>query len=150
MLKAMSNTYSSTLFFTVISGVLVFIISQLITERLIKPRNELKKIKGKIICYLTMYARYIANPLYLNKDKDSEFDSYWNSSCDLRMIASELAGHIECYPVICNKKQYNKVVNNIIKISNDIIIKNTKRNIIDDIGKSGKEICKILKMENIF
>ena len=150
MLKAILDICNSTVFLTVISGVLVFIISQLITERVIKPRNGLKRIKGKIICYLTMYARYIANPLYLNKDKDGEFDSYWASSCDLRMIASELAGHIECYPIICNKGKYGKVVNNIIKISNNIVIKNSVRDILTDNIMFGNEICKVLKIKDIF
>ncbi len=150
MLKAILDICNSTVFLTVISGVLVFIISQLITERVIKPRNDLKRIKGKIICYLTMHARYIANPLYLNKDKDGEFDSYWASSCDLRMIASELAGHIECYPIICNKGKYGKVVNNIIKISNNIVIKNSVRDILTDNIMSGNEFCKVLKIKDIF
>lgn len=150
MLKAILDICNSTVFLTVISGVLVFIISQLITERVIKPMDDLKRIKGKIICYLTMHARYIANPLYLNEDKESEFSAYWNSSCELRLIASELAGHIECYPIICNKKKYNKIVNDIIKISNNIIIKNSKRNIIKDNEEAGNNICKILKVKNLF
>ena len=150
MLKAILDICNSTVFLTVISGVLVFIISQLITERVIKPRNDLKRIKGKIICYLTMHARYIANPLYLNKDKYDEFDSYWASSCDLRMIVSELAGHIECYPIICSKGKYSKVVSNIIKISNNIVIKNSIRDILTDNIMSGNEICKVLKIKDIF
>lgn len=150
MLKTMINIFNDKVFLAVISGVLVFIASQLITERIIKPRNELKKIKGKIICYLTMHERYIANPLYLNKGKKSDFEAYCASSCELRMIASELAGHIECYPVVCNKKKYNKIVNDIIKISNNIVIKNSVRDILTDNIMSGNEICKVLKIKDMF
>ena len=139
----------SELFLTVLCGVIVFIISQIITEKFIKPMAELKKIKGKIICYLTMYARDIFNPLYLSDDKESLLDNYWKSSCELRLIASELSGQIECYPIICNKKKYEKVVNNIMKISNEMVIQNSKRDILEDIEKSMKEICEILGINNL-
>ncbi len=137
------------LFLTVLSGVIVFIVSQAIIEKFIKPRAELRKIKGKIICYLTMYSRDIFNPLYLSNDKEDLIDNYWKSSCELRFIASELSGQIECYPFICNKKKYEKVVNNIMRISNEMVIRNSKRNILDDIEKSVKEICEILGINNL-
>lgn len=137
-------------FFTILSGVFVFVVSQLIAERIIKPRTELKKIIGKTICYLTMHARYVVNPLNGVEDNSYDFDIYWNASCDLRLIASELSGQIESYPFVCNKEKYKKVVNCLIRISNEMVIRNSKRDVLDNIIKSGEEICKILKIENIF
>ena len=41
-------------FLTILSGVIVFIISQIIFEFIIKPREEFNKLKGEIICCLTV------------------------------------------------------------------------------------------------
>ena len=134
------------IFLTIISGVFVFIVSQIIIERIIKPKNEFRKLKGKIICYITMHGRYIANPLYFRDKKDEEYDLYWNASCDLRLIASEFAGHLECYPHVCRKKKYSTVVNNLMRISNNIILMCGERDLIEDNEKLDEEIRKIFNM----
>ena len=79
---------SDNTFLTILSGVIVFIISQLIFEFIIKPREEFNKLKGEIFCCLTMYANIIANPLRYSSIKDiSENKEYLDASKNIRFIA---------------------------------------------------------------
>ena len=94
-------------FLTIISGIIVFIISQLIMEFIIKPKEEFNKIKGEILCNLKMYDNLIANPLEYSSLKELEDKKYYlDASKDIRLMASKLAGILETHPIVCNKKKY--------------------------------------------
>lgn len=111
--------YSET-FWTIISGVLVFILSQILMEKVLKPREKFKNIKGKIFYLITLYANLIFNPCRL-KDEDKDIrNNYKEASIEIRKIASEFAGLIESHPIICKKKKYNDIVSNLIGISNGL------------------------------
>lgn len=50
-----------TVFSTIISGVLVFVFSQLFIEYCLKPIQDFKKLKSKVVYYLNYYARVYNN-----------------------------------------------------------------------------------------
>ena len=52
--KILIKIINDETFLTILSGVIVFIISQIIFEFIIKPREEFNKLKGEIICCLTV------------------------------------------------------------------------------------------------
>lgn len=84
---------------TVISGVLVFIVSQLILELWIKPKLEHKKLCNRIKYALTYYKRAISNPYIVKQESVSkDFENYGNTfypqaSDDLRKLGSEVSAY---------------------------------------------------------
>lgn len=133
---------SDNTFLTILSGVIVFIISQLIFEFIIKPREEFNKLKGEIFCCLTMYANIIANPLRYSSIKDvSENKEYLDASKNIRFIASRFAGILESHKFVCRKKKYYSVTNNLIRLSNNLWIdKRSKKDIYTENIKFENEI----------
>ena len=146
MCKIILDVVMNETFLTIFCGVMVFVISQYIMEMIIKPRNELKKIKAKIIFYITMYDNYLSNPYCINKD-NNRYSEYLKISNELRYIASELLGHLECYPIMCRRKKYNIIVNSLIKISNNIIVYNSRRDIVEENIELYNKICIIFKVK---
>lgn len=140
---------SDNTFLTILSGVIVFIISQLIFEFIIKPREEFNKLKGEIFCYLTMYANIIANPLRYSSIKDvSENKEYLDASKNIRLIASRFAGILESHKFVCRKKKYYSVTNNLIRLSNNLWIdKRSKKDIYTENIKFENEIKEKFKIK---
>lgn len=136
-------------FLTILSGVIVFIISQLIFEFIIKPREEFNKLKGEIFCCLTMYANIIANPLRYSSIKDvSENKEYLDASKNIRFIASRFAGVLESHKFVCRKKKYYSVTSNLIKLSNNLWIdKRYKKDIYTENIKFENEIKEKFKIK---
>lgn len=131
---------SDETFLTILSGIIVFIISQIIFEFIIKPREEFNKLKGEIICCLTMYDNVIANPLkYDDIKKVRKNKKYLDASKNIRLIASRFAGILESHKFICRKKKYYIVTNNLIRLSNNLWIDERSK---DDIYNEN------LKLEN--
>lgn len=140
---------SDNIFLTILSGVIVFIISQLIFEFIIKPREEFNKLKGEIFCCLTMYANIIANPLRYSSIKDvSENKEYLDASKNIRFIASRFAGVLESHKFVCRKKKYYSVTSNLIKLSNNLWIdKRSKKDIYTENIKFENEIKEKFKIK---
>ena len=62
----------SSIIITVISGVLVFIIGQILKEIWLTPLQEYKKLKSKISFSLSYYAQYYSNVV----DTDTDYNNY--------------------------------------------------------------------------
>ena len=140
---------SDNTFLTILSGVIVFIISQIIFEFIIKPREEFNKLKGEIICCLTMYDNIIANPLRYSSIKDvRENKEYLDASKNIRFIASRFAGILESHKFVCRKKKYYSVTNNLIRLSNNLWIdKRSKKDIYTENIKFENEIKEKFKIK---
>jgi len=150
MLNILCNMIKSEIFLTILSGIIVFVLSQIIMEKVIKPRDRLKEEKGKIICCLTMYANLIFNPYKINSDNMVETDAYKNASSEIRKAASEFAGLIESHSVICNRKKYSDVVSDLISLSNGLFQISTEFNTIEENRKCVNNIYKIFKINKKF
>lgn len=142
----------SEMFLTVFSGIIVFVFSQYILELIIKPRTNFKIIKGEVLCILTMYANYIANPFITGEDNNYAIpDEYKNASNELRYMASKLAGHLESHRIICRKSKYYSVVSCLIKLSNSLWINiRSKRDIYTENEQTANEIYKIFSIKGKF
>ena len=82
-------------FFTVISGVLVYILSQRYDEYRRKPRLEYYEIRSKIKYYLLLHANLYSNPLQLEDDNSKEILlKYRDASDDIRKVGAELSSII--------------------------------------------------------
>ena len=140
---------SDNTFLTILSGVIVFIISQIIFEFIIKPREEFNKLKGEIICCLTMYDNIIANPLiYSNINEVRDCKEYLDASKNIRFISSRFAGILESHKFVCRKKKYYSVTSNLIRISNNLWIdKSSKKDIYTENIKFENEIKEKFKIK---
>lgn len=140
---------SDNTFLTILSGVIVFIISQIIFEFIIKPREEFNKLKGEIICCLTMYDNIIANPLiYSNINEVRDCKEYLDASKNIRFISSRFAGILESHKFVCRKKKYYSVTSNLIRLSNNLWIdKRSKKDIYTENIKFENEIKEKFKIK---
>lgn len=75
-----------TIFGTVISGVIVFIIGEYIKEIVIKPYSRFRDLRGRIAHDLILYANMISNP----STDIIERDNYQKAANELREVAADL------------------------------------------------------------
>ena len=85
---------SCTIIWTVISGVLVFVLSQLFIEYYLKPIQDYKALKAKIAYTLVYYACYYCNP----QSSDDKNGMQKESSNELRKLASETMAFAQIRP----------------------------------------------------
>lgn len=138
---------------TIISGVLVFIGSELFAEFILKPIREYKTLRGKVAKYLVLYANLYSNPWKFDENKKVS-DLYLDASTATRELASEIAAFAEIRPIafgmIPRKKVLKQVSQNLIGISNGYV-HNGDVNILGDnnhkIAKETKILLKIDKKE---
>ena len=83
------NTELINLLVTVISGVAVYVFSELFTEFVLRPIQEYKQLKGKVSKLLVLYAQYYCNPQpHGSEDRSPD----WLAASDaLRDLASDVA-----------------------------------------------------------
>ena len=139
---------------TVISGTVVYIISQWYDEYVRRPLRDYYEIRVKIKYYLLLYANLYTNPLQLaDKNTEETQKRYSEASDDIRKIGAELAGVISYLPMTIGKKipkkqELNDVVRYLIGISNSFYLpygiddRDTDRTI----DKWKKEIERILNI----
>ena len=80
-----------TTFLTVISGVLVYIFSEIMKEKVLIPLHDYKKLRGKIYFSLILYAREISSPLDEKNHTQEAKESYQKAADEFRTFAAELA-----------------------------------------------------------
>ncbi|MER2511517.1 MAG: hypothetical protein ABTQ25_03690 [Nitrosomonas ureae] len=81
-----------TVFFTVLSGVITFVIGQLIVKLLLDPVQDMKKTIGQVSHTLVERAYVLANPGVPTKEKMDD------TSDSLRMLSSQLHAHLYLIP----------------------------------------------------
>lgn len=124
--KAGFPDYALTIFITVLSGVLVFAISEWLKEIWLTPLQNYKKLRGKVSRSLTMYACYYHNPVDIADHDNKLPDDYKVASEELRMLASELRAFIEtlswCKLGIPSKGDLYDASAHLIGLSNSIVV----------------------------
>ncbi len=113
-------------FLTVVSGTIVYVLSQLFLELVINPKKEYKQLKQKVQYTISMYCGYYTSPYnLLNKDSNVRpVEEYRIASMELRKIGSELASYIGTVPKIKFKKRKKllEVQHSLIGLSNGLHI----------------------------
>jgi hypothetical protein len=87
----------ATVLITVISGVFVFIISQIFSEVYLKPLQEYRKLRCKVSHIMTRTAQYYCNPITYEAAQKFQ-DKYAAVADELRDLAAEIRGFIETVP----------------------------------------------------
>lgn len=116
----------SETFLTILTGVIVFVISQYFLELVINPHREYKRLKQKIIYNIKLYCQYYNNPYNLVNEKHNvrDIEEYKSASKEVRKIGAELASYIGTVWKIrfLKRKKLNSVVDSLISISNGFYI----------------------------
>ena len=124
--KAGFPDYALTIFITVLSGVLVFAISEWLKEIWLTPLQNYKKLRGDVSKALTMHARYYYNPVDIADHDNKLPDDYKTASEELRMLASELRAFIEtlswCKFGIPSKGDLYDASAHLIGLSNSMMV----------------------------
>lgn len=136
----------TTVFQTVIAGVLTFVVGQLVLKLLIEPVHEMKKTIADIAHTLIERANVIANPGVPAKEVMEE------ASQELRKLSSRLESHLylipiyECTSLLFFLPRHSKVLaartdliglsNGVFRASEGIYRENARRveNICDSLG----------------
>ncbi len=114
-------------FVTILSGVLVFVISQFLLELVIKPVVNHKKIIAKIDNKLKYYDNVVTNPpiggVYDVHSKEKYMEAtnaFRDLSCDLESSFNTIPLKFCCclLNIVRNKNEIRKSAINLIKLSN--------------------------------
>lgn len=113
-------------FLTVLSGTIVYVLSQLFLELVINPSKEYRKLKQKVLYTISMYCCYYTSPYSLLKEEDNvrPIDEYKIASNELRKIGSEFASYIGIVPKIRfnKRKRLLEVQQSLIGLSNGLYV----------------------------
>lgn len=113
-------------FLTVLSGTIVYVLSQLFLELVINPSKEYRKLKQKVLYTISMYCCYYTSPYNLLKEEDNvrPIDEYKIASNELRKIGSEFASYIGIVPKIRfnKRKRLLEVQQSLIGLSNGLYV----------------------------
>ena len=86
---------------TIIAGVIVYVLSQLFDEYVLKPIHRFTLLKSTISYSLAYYGNLYKNPLSISKGADEKLVSdYQTASLEIRKVAAELKGFIEERPTL--------------------------------------------------
>ena len=125
-MKIVTKLVTNQTFLTVVSGTIVYVLSQLFLELVINPSKEYKKLKQKVLYSISMYCCYYTSPYNLLKEEDNvrPIDEYKIASNELRKIGSEFASYIGIVPRFRfnKRKKLLEVQQSLIGLSNGLYV----------------------------
>lgn len=137
---------------TVISGVLVFIIGQILTNIWLTPLRQYKELKKNIVFKLTYYANQYSNTLDLAKCSgiDERVEKYKDGSDELRMLSCSLKGFAETlywFRIgIPSPKVLNDVADLIMGLSNSFFTPYNTDKCQEQSNRNCERVKKIFKL----
>lgn len=144
-------------FITVITGVLVFVVGQIIVKLFIEPAHEQSKIIGEIYFALTYYSNIYVNP---GRGKDEILEK---TSDAFKKYGSQLKGATyairlyklwESLGLVQIESNVKEAVGHLIRISNSIFLPAGQTEDKTEQGRSNKndaaEIARLLKERKFF
>ena len=136
-----------TIFTTVVSGVLVFVLGQLFNEYFLKPIQDYKVLKAKISYSLTFYANLYMNPITISELNQE----YSDASLEIRKLAAEVDATIELRPFgnifIPRAKILKETSKSLIGISNGFYTNSSFEQIKNN-GKCRETVYKKLRIKS--
>lgn len=143
-MELINKLITNQVFLTVISGTIVYVLSQLFLELIINPKKEYRKLKQKVLFTISMYCCYYTSPYNLLEEESNvrPKDEYKIASIELRKIGSEFASYIGIVPKyrFNKRKKLFEVQHSLIGLSNGLFIYNNYNP-----RKDNRECDKIIK-----
>jgi len=139
----------STVFKTVISGTLVFVIGQITQNFLLKPIQDHKKVIGKIDNKLKFYANILTNFGFNNKTIVEITDMMRALSCDFESSYKQIPfrSFLSRLGVVADEKSASKVASKLIYLSNAGGRKDERIDKCNDAIEKVREILKIKSLD---
>lgn len=146
--KHRSLNMNNQVFYTVLSGTLVFVLGQILQRFLLEPIKEYKKTVGKIDNKLKFYSNILLNSIF-SEDKKMIVeitDFMRNLSCEIESAYKQvpLAYWLSKLKIIEEKKDVAKVAQGLIFLSN---AGGRGESRIDKCDEKINEIRRLLKIE---
>lgn len=118
---------SLTVIVTVISGVIVYVLTELLKEIWLEPLRKYRLIKSEIAENLIYYANMYSNPIRQEEAKNEvRRAEYIKASEQIRVSASKLGGYMETiswfHPGVPGKKKLREAYSELIGLSNSFFI----------------------------
>lgn len=135
---------NSTVFLTVLSGVITFVIGQLIVKLVIDPVQEMKKTIGQISHSMIEDANVIANPGVPSEEVMKE------TSKRLRQLSSQLQAHLYLVPQyqksakifgLPSKEKVLAASGSLLGLSNSVFRAGPSERIYENNAKRVENIC---------
>lgn len=147
IIQILLNILSNQITFTVISGVMVYVISQLCIEYFLQPIKDYKELKAKTAYTLTHNAQYYSNPCKQKHDTEG----FWAQGAkDMRELASEIDAFAQIRPkyniFIPSKNTLLSISRSVIGLSNSFYQKEGTLDLFSNNAKLVERIEKILKL----
>jgi len=111
------NLFQSIVFQTVMSGVLVFVLSEAIQKFFLEPLQRYKEVIGKIDNQLKFYANVITNPGNILPR-----EIYLECSNTLRKLSCEIEANYKQIPFkkLDTRKKVSDAASRLIRLSNNL------------------------------
>lgn len=126
----------------VVSGVLVYLIGEMIREIWLLPLQQFKQLKSSISYNLVFFANKYTDLCDHVKAKPEEFAEYNNASLIFRKLASELSGFIDTLswfkPKIPKEKDLRIASTSLMAISNNFFFSGNPNQCINTIDRNIK------------
>mgnify|MGYP000986551967 CR=1 FL=1 len=138
---------------TIVSGVIVFFVCEILREIWFVPLHEYLVVKGKIARALTFYNTYFENPcnqIYLEGKPKEEHET---ANTELRQLASELKGLSETiifYIRIPPKEKLNEIADELLKLAELIYKTENKEDCSEQIEETKKKVFFVKKELGLF
>lgn len=159
-IKTVLNTLLPVVFTvisTVTSGVIVFIIGQILTTVWLHPLQKYKDIKQRIAEKLSYHARYYTNVIDLANSSERGIEQYSNASDELRQLSCELTGYIESLSWIKigipKKKNLSQAAGELMALSNSFFSPYNVQPVLEDNIKNrntANNVRRLLRMYGHF
>lgn len=131
-----------TAFFTVVTGVLVYLIKTGIDEYWLSHLREYRKLKADIAFYLVKYANAYSNAEILDRETTKEVADA------LREQAARVSAFIETRPLICwgvpQNERLKEASSSLIGLSNGTYA--TNKQVYDSVEFMDRQVQKIKKL----
>jgi hypothetical protein len=143
---------------TILGGVFVFVITQIVLKIVIQPFAEFRKVKGRINTSLIFHANVYMNPIHLSEDVNHKNRADITSN-EFRILASELMASYQMLTckhlliwlgIIPNREKIHDASRHLIGLSNGIYTYSSYAEYKHDERKkndsSAKELARILDL----
>ena len=143
-----------TALLTVVTGVIVYIVGEILHTSWIKPLQEYKQLKSKIVTLLTYYARDYCNIVDLVNDCEERKKEQAKVGEELRMLSSQLLGFIEqvsWFRVgIPSNKRLSKASEQLRGLSNSLFAPYNQKASTEDVDLNNQRVAEIYSLLKVY
>lgn len=141
---------TESVFFTIFTGVSIYVLGQIIVKLVIDPVHELKKTIGQISHSMIMYANVISNVEVTNDNLKREA-----SDC-LRELSALLQSHLKLIPIydcsrriffLPSEREIYEASSALIGLANSVLVTKPEAGFYDAVNAKRNRVYKSLRID---